>query len=84
MEAGRRPARNEAIAMKLQTNENPADRVVRVALGLVLILAFAAGWATAPLSFLALAVGAIALVTGLAGFCPLYAVLGVSTCRVRR
>jgi hypothetical protein len=70
--------------MKLQTNENPADRVVRVALGLVLILAFAAGWAAAPLSFLALAVGAIALVTGLAGFCPLYAVLGVSTCRVRR
>jgi hypothetical protein len=70
--------------MKLQTNENPADRVARVVLGLILVVVAAAGAATAPLAYLAWIVGAIALVTGLAGFCPLYAVLGVSTCKVRR
>jgi hypothetical protein len=59
-------------------NEHTIERVARVALGLgVLSLAFV-GPAT-PWAFL----GVIPLATGLLGSCPLYTVLGFSTCPVK-
>ena len=60
--------------MALQTNVGGVDRIVRVVLGLaVLSLTFlgpktAWGW-----------VGAVPLLTGLAGICPLYSLVGIST-----
>lgn len=59
-------------------NEGSIDRALRVVLGIVLIsLVFfgpqsAWGW-----------IGVVPLVTGLAGTCPLYSVLGISTCKVK-
>lgn len=59
-------------------NEGTIDRVLRVVVGLaVLSLVFvgpetAWGWA-----------GLVPLVTGLAGFCPLYSILGINTCPMR-
>ena len=59
--------------MKMQRNEHTIDRIVRVALGLViLVVGLAAG------SWLGL-IGLIPLVTGLVGWCPLYAIFGFST-----
>ena len=56
-------------------NEHPVERGLRVALGLALIGLAAAGtvgaWGY---------VGAIPLLTGLFGTCPLYTALGLSTC----
>jgi hypothetical protein len=57
-------------------NEGTIDRVVRVALGLALLSLVVVG----PHTVLGL-VGLVPLVTGLIGFCPLYRVLGLSTCR---
>lgn len=60
-------------------NEGTIDRVMRVALGLaVLSLVFmgpesAWGW-----------VGLVPLVTGLIGVCPVYSILGINTCSIRR
>jgi hypothetical protein len=65
--------------MKIQLNEAPIDRVVRVILGIALLAAAFAGAVAAPWVYAAWLVGAIALVTGIVGFCPLYAVLRVST-----
>ena len=65
--------------MSLPRNEHPVDRIVRIIVGLGLFAAVAAGAIAAPVSYLALAVAAIALVTGVVGFCPLYALLGVAT-----
>lgn len=53
-------------------NESRDDRILRVVLGVVLIGLGGVGWLSIP--------GVIALVTGLVGFCPLYKVLGLSTC----
>lgn len=62
---------------KMKQNENNIDRIVRVALGIVILVAgLAAG------SWLGL-IGLIPLVTGLVGFCPLYAIFGFSTCPVK-
>ncbi|MDA0929538.1 MAG: DUF2892 domain-containing protein [Proteobacteria bacterium] len=53
-------------------NESRDDRIMRVLLGVVLIGLGGVGLLSIP--------GVIALVTGIVGFCPLYKVLGISTC----
>jgi hypothetical protein len=76
----------------LRANERGLDRVIRAAVGAAM-LTFAVITFTGPFAvvegIIALALGiagAIALGTGLMGWCPFYAMLGVSTCeaRVRR
>ena len=60
-------------------NEGTLDRTIRVILGLGLIaLAFVGpqspfGW-----------IGVVPLATGLAGFCPLYRLLGLNTCPMQK
>lgn len=56
-------------------NEHRVDRVVRIALGLVLLSLVFVG----PQTYWGL-IGFVPLVTGLAGTCPIYSVLGLSTC----
>ena len=67
--------------MTLMTNESLIDRIVRVGLGVGLAVLLVAGVVAAPLLYVAWVVAAIALVTGIVGFCPLYALLRISTKR---
>ncbi len=63
----------------MKVNEGLVDRVLRVVVGAgVLSLAFIGP--QTPWAYL----GLIPLATGLVGFCPLYAVLGINTCPVRK
>lgn len=63
----------------MKANEGGLDRVLRVLVGAgVLSLAFVGP--QTPWAYL----GLIPLVTGLVGFCPLYAVLGLNTCPVKK
>jgi len=57
------------------TNEGTIDRAVRIVLGLGLLSLTFIG-PQSPLGF----IGLVPLATGLVGFCPLYKVLGLSTC----
>jgi Flp pilus assembly protein TadB len=68
------------ITMKLRVNEGPIDRIARIAAGAALIAVAVLGLVASPLTLVAGVVGAILLVTGAVGFCPLYAVFGISTC----
>jgi hypothetical protein len=61
----------------LAKNEHSADRALRVALGLALLSLTFVGPHTA-LGY----IGLVPLATGLLGSCPLYSILGLSTCRV--
>jgi Protein of unknown function (DUF2892) len=63
----------------LKLNEHPAERVARVVLGVALI-ALAVIGTIGPWGY----IGAVPLLTGLAGSCPVYSVLGISTCPTRR
>ncbi|MFI5042563.1 MAG: YgaP-like transmembrane domain [Acidimicrobiales bacterium] len=65
--------------MKLGMNVGTTDRVVRIVLGVALAAIALAGAVSAPLLYVVWVVAAIAVVTGVVGFCPLYAVLRVST-----
>ena len=59
----------------MKSNVGRTDKVLRILLGLALIAWALAGgpvWAW---------VGLVPLATGLFNFCPLYALLGMNTCR---
>lgn len=70
---------HRAIMNLLPRNEHKVERVLRVVLGIgVLSLAFLGP--KTPWAYL----GAIPLLTGLLGSCPLYTLFGISTCRVAK
>jgi hypothetical protein len=60
-------------------NEGTIDRVLRIAAGLVLLSLVFIGPQT-PWGW----IGIVPLVTGLVGYCPLYTVLGINTCPMKR
>jgi hypothetical protein len=63
----------------MKSNEHIMDRTLRVIVGLVLIGLAATGnvgvWGW---------IGVIPLITGLIGFCPAYAIVGMSTCTMKK
>lgn len=66
-----------------KTNEGTVDRALRVIVGLALLVWFFMDqgmgfWHYAKL------IGIVPLVTGAIGSCPLYSILGVSTCPMKR
>lgn len=61
----------------MKANVGGVDKVLRILLGLALMAWAATGgpvWAW---------IGVVPLLTGLFNFCPLYALLGMSTCKTR-
>lgn len=68
----------------MTANVGSTDKVIRLALALAAIVgAYLTGFSSV-LGIVLLGVGAVLVVTALTGFCPLYRVLGLSTCPVRR
>ena len=65
-----------------KTNVGSADRVVRIVVGIALLAAYflTTGGAYHWLYL----IGIIPLVTGLLSTCPLYSILGMSTCPMKR
>jgi hypothetical protein len=66
-----------------KTNVGSADRIIRVVVGLALIAAYAftsigGTW------HVALLIGIVPLLTGLLSTCPIYSILGMSTCPMKR
>lgn len=63
----------------MKVNEGTIDRALRVIAGLVLIGLAASGtigaWGW---------IGVLPLVTGIVGFCPGYAIFGMSTCPMKK
>jgi hypothetical protein len=66
----------------MQTNESTADRAIRLVIAIAAVAgAFAVG-AGSVVGVILFVVAAIMLVTAAVGFCPLYRVFGLSTCKV--
>jgi Protein of unknown function (DUF2892) len=63
----------------MKANEGGLDRILRIVVGLGLLsLVFVGPQTTWGY------VGLVPLITGLIGFCPLYAVFGLSTCPMKK
>lgn len=66
-----------------KTNEGTVDRALRIIVGIALLVWFFMDqgqgfWHYAKL------IGVVPLLTGLLGSCPLYSILGVSTCPMKK
>ena len=63
----------------MKINEGTIDRALRIIAGLILIWLAATGtvgvWGW---------IGVLPLVTGIVGFCPAYAIFGMSTCPMKK
>jgi len=62
----------------MKKNVGTADRIVRLILGVVIIglgLYFKSWWGV---------IGIIPLATGLIGYCCLYPLFGINTCKIRK
>lgn len=82
MSPGGSPREREDDIM-FKTNEGNLDRGLRITLGLALLVLGFGGVLDGSLAVLVGVVGLIPLATGLVGWCPLYSVLGMNTCRSR-
>lgn len=63
----------------MPVNEGMLDRGLRITLGVVLLALVFVG----PQTLWGL-VGVVPLLTGLVGFCPVYRIFGLRTCRMKR
>ena len=60
-------------------NEGSADRAIRMLVGIVLLYAALDGFAPGTIGVVMMAVGAVALATGIIGYCPAYTLFHLST-----
>jgi Protein of unknown function (DUF2892) len=73
---------NRRIAM-FKTNEGTIDRALRIIVGLGLLVWFFVDQGTGFWHYAKL-IGIVPLLTGLVGTCPVYSMLGLSTCPMKR
>jgi len=69
---------------RVRRNVGPVDRWIRGLLGVALVVLGGwtwGGWQGHVGGLIAVVVGAVLVVTALVRFCPLYRLLGVSTCK---
>ena len=70
----------------MTANLGRTDRLIRALVGLVLIFAPLGNippiWSNSAPAYIAMAVGVVLVATALFSFCPLYRLIGVSTCKI--
>jgi len=64
----------------MKTNMGTTDRIIRLVIAAVLAFLYFSGTLTGTLGIVALVVAAVFTLTSLVSFCPMYSLLGMSTC----
>ncbi len=67
----------------MKTNMGSADRIIRVVVAAIIALLYYYGIISGTLGVILLVVAGVFVLTSLFGFCPLYALFGMSTCPAR-
>lgn len=68
----------------MKKNMSSADRIIRVLLAAVFAVLYFTGTVTGTLGIVLLILGGVFVLTSLISFCPLYAIIGISTCKTVR
>jgi hypothetical protein len=63
----------------MKINMHMTDRIVRILLSIAIVILYFSGVLSGTLAIVALVVAIVFTLTSLIGFCPLYALLGIST-----
>lgn len=64
----------------MKKNIGNADRIIRLVIAAVLVGLYFSGTIIGTVGIIGLVVAAVMLLTSFVSFCPLYSLLGVSTC----
>lgn len=67
----------------LKTNVGPADRILRVIIGIALLVWFLVDQGSGFWHYAKL-IGIVPLLTAAMGTCPLYSIVGLSTCPMKK
>jgi hypothetical protein len=65
----------------MKKNMSSTDRIIRVLLAAVFAILYFTGTVTGTLGLVLLVLGGVFVLTSLVSFCPLYAIVGISTCK---
>lgn len=68
----------------MKKNMGKTDKLIRVTLGLIFIALYFAGTVTGTLGIVLVILGAVFILTSATSFCPLYTLVGISTCAVKK
>ena len=67
----------------MKKNMGSADRIIRIILAVVFGVLYFTGTVTGTLGIILLVLGGVFLLTSLISSCPLYSLVGLSTCPVK-
>lgn len=67
----------------MKKNMGGADRIVRILVAALFAALYFGGYVTGTLGIVLLALGAVFVLTSLVGFCPLYTLFGIKTCKTQ-
>jgi hypothetical protein len=68
----------------MKKNMGTADKIIRLIVAAVLAFLFYNGTITGTLGIVAVVITAVFALTSLVSFCPLYTLLGINTCPVKK
>lgn len=68
----------------MQKNLGKIDAILRILIGIVLAYLFYNNYITDTLGIVLLSISGVLVLTGFVGWCPLYKVLGIRTCRTKK
>ncbi|MFN8252903.1 MAG: DUF2892 domain-containing protein [Ferruginibacter sp.] len=68
----------------MKKNMGAADRIIRVLLAAVFAVLYFTGTVTGTPGIVLLVLGAVFLFTSVISFCPLYTLIGLNTCKVKK
>ncbi|MEM1337020.1 MAG: DUF2892 domain-containing protein [Bacteroidota bacterium] len=67
----------------MKKNMGGADRIIRITAAIAVGLLHYFGLISGTLAYVLLALATIFVITSVVSFCPLYAIFGLNTCKVR-
>ena len=65
----------------MKTNMGPQDKTIRIIIAVIIAVLFFTKVISGTLAIVLLVFAGIFVLTSLFGFCPLYSILGVNTCK---
>lgn len=65
----------------MKKNMGTTDRIVRTLLAIIAIILYLTGTLTGTLGIVLVVVGVVFLLTSVLGFCPLYTLFRINTCK---
>jgi hypothetical protein len=68
---------------KMKKNLGSVEKVIRLLIAVVFVVLYITGVVTGIFGYILLALAAIAIITSLFSFCPLWAIFGINTCKVK-